>query len=66
MVFSYARGDKQAVREKAITFAVKMNDALPNGAYVLAALTRELKTTNRDRVIEEYEKIKGTPKYQQI
>ena len=37
-----------------------------NGAYVLAALTLELRTTNRDRVIEEYEKIRGTPKRKKI
>jgi hypothetical protein len=128
VVFSYARGgDKQAVRDKAINFAVKMNDSLgpvpprspegrmssrnrsgivgvfprrtlakrnglfyyswtarwkgspvrggiswpciahtDNGAYVLAALTLELRTTNRDRVVEQFERIKGTPKYKEI
>lgn len=37
-----------------------------DGAYVLAALTLELRTTSRQRVIEEFEKIKGTPKYKEI
>jgi len=37
-----------------------------DGAYVLAALTLELRTVNRDRVIEEYEKIKGTKKSKEI
>ena len=34
-----------------------------DGAYVLAALTLEMRTINRDRVIEEFEKINGTKKY---
>jgi hypothetical protein len=128
VVFSYAHNqDKQVVREKAINFAVKMNDALgpipstspegrmssrnksgivgifpkralakrnglfyyswtakwkgcpfrggiswpciehtDNGAYILAALSLEMRTTNRDRIIEEYEKIKGTPKSKEL
>jgi len=37
-----------------------------DGAYVLAALTLEMRTINRDRVIEEFEKIKGTKKYKEI
>lgn len=37
-----------------------------NGAYVLAALTLELRTINRDRVIEKFEKTKGTAKYKEI
>jgi len=37
-----------------------------DGAYVLAALTLELRITSRARVIEEYEKIKGTPKYKEL
>ncbi len=128
VVFSYAHNrDKSAVREKAINFAVKMNEALgpvpprspvgrmssrnksgivgiypkrslakrngvyyyswaarwkgcpkpggiswpciehtDNGAYILAALTHEMRTVDRDRVIEEFEKIKGTPKSKAI
>jgi hypothetical protein len=128
VVFSYAHNrDKQTVKEKAINFAVKMNDSLgpipprspegrmssrnksgivgiypkrslakrnrvyyyswaarwkgcprpggiswpciehtDNGAYILAALSHEMRTTNRDRVIEEYEKVKGTPKSKAI
>ncbi|MDD5139706.1 MAG: hypothetical protein PHY43_05525 [Verrucomicrobiales bacterium] len=37
-----------------------------DGAYVLAALTLELRTINRDRVIETYEKIKGTKKFKEV
>jgi hypothetical protein len=37
-----------------------------DGAYVLAALTVKLRTVNRDRVIEECEKIKGTKEYREI
>ena len=37
-----------------------------DGAYVLAALTLEMRTTNRDRVLEEFEKIKGTKKCKDI
>ena len=37
-----------------------------NGAYVLAALTLAMRTTSRPRVIEEYQKIKDTPKYKAI
>jgi hypothetical protein len=128
VVFSYAHNrDKLTVREKAINFAVKMNDALgpvpptspegrmssrnksgivgiypkrslakrnglyyfswaakwkgcpsrggiswpciehtDNGAYILAALSLEMRTINRDQVIEEYEKVKGTPKSKAI
>jgi hypothetical protein len=128
VVFSYAHNrDKTTVKEKAISFAVKMNEALgpvppcspegrmssrnksgivgiypkrslakrnglyyfswaakwkgcpsrggiswpciehtDNGAYILAALSLEMRTTDRDRVEEEYEKIKGTPKSKEI
>jgi hypothetical protein len=132
VVFSYAHNqDKQVIREKAINFAVKMNEALgpvpprspegrmssrnksgivgvypkrslakrnglyyyswaarwngcpfpggiswpciewtDNGAYILAELSRKMRPTNRDgardRVIEEYEKIKGTPESREI
>ena len=128
VVFSYAHNrDKPTVKEKAINFAVKMNDSLgpipprspegrmssrnksgivgiypkrslakrnglyyyswaakwkgcpsrggiswpciehtDNGAYVLAALSLEMRTINRDRIIEEYEKVKGTPKSKTI
>ena len=37
-----------------------------DGAYVLAALTVKLRTVNRDRVIEEFEKIKGTKEHREI
>src|ERR1017187_3090835 len=37
-----------------------------NGAYVVAALSHEMRTTNPDRVIEEAEKVKGTPKSKAI
>lgn len=128
VVFSYAHNqDKQIVKEKAVKFTVKLNEALgpvpqlspegrmssrntsgivrvnprrtiakrnglpyyawntkwkgcpqsggvswpclkhtDNGAYVLAKLILDLRTTNRDRVIEEFEKIKGTAKHKGI
>ena len=37
-----------------------------DGAYVLAALTLELGTSSRERVVEEFERIKGAPKYKEI
>lgn len=37
-----------------------------SGAYVLAALTLEMRTVERFRVIEEFEKIKRTAKYKKI
>lgn len=36
------------------------------GAYVLAALTLELRTVSRERVIEEFQQIKKTSKYREI
>jgi hypothetical protein len=36
-----------------------------NEAYVLAALTLTMRTVERSRVIEEFEKIRGTPKYRE-
>lgn len=128
VVFSYAHNkDKKIVRERAVAFAVKMNDALgpmpptstegrmssrnssgivrvnprrtcaqrnglfyyawntkwkgcpltggvswpckthtDDGAYVLAALTLKLRTISRERVLEEFEKIKGTTKYREL
>ncbi len=125
VVFSYARGvDKEAVKTKAVSFAVKMNEALgpvpttsPEGrmtsrnrsgrvcihprrtiakrnglpyyawtarwkgcplkggiswpcithtdddAHVLAALSLDLRTTNRPKILEEYAKIIGTAAY---
>lgn len=37
-----------------------------NGAYVLAALTLELRSTSRSLVLEKFAKVKGTPKYKAI
>ncbi len=37
-----------------------------NGAYVMAALSLKMRTVERSRVIEEFEKIKGTPKYREF
>lgn len=37
-----------------------------DGAYVLAALTLELRTVSRERVTEEFERIRRTPKYKEI
>jgi hypothetical protein len=37
-----------------------------DGAYVLAALTLKMRTISRPRVIEEYERIRGTPKAKEI
>ena len=128
VVFSYARGqDKESVKKKAISYTLKMNEALgpiphlspegrmssrnrsgivrvhPNrniaprngltyyswvahwkgcpqhggvswpclthtdeGAFVLAAVTLEMRTTSRPKVLEEYRKIVDTPKYKEI
>ena len=37
-----------------------------DGAYVLAVLTLDMRTTSRPRVIEAYEKIKGTARRKEI
>jgi len=37
-----------------------------DGAYVLAVLTLQMKTIDRGRVMEEFEKIKGTPKFKEL
>jgi hypothetical protein len=37
-----------------------------DGAYVLADLSLEMRTISRERVLEEYEKIKGRQKWKEI